>query len=271
MVFSNVQVDRELASDLLSLNIHNRPLKQGTIDSYTEEMKKGKWKSNGDTIRISRTGVLLDSQHRLTAVIKSGVILPDQIIVCGLDDDVFDTIDTGRQRSAGDAVAIIGYKNYNTIAGATKLIMAYKDKSIKLINDGTRRRYTNQEVTAYLREKLDEDLIQECASIGNKCANKVKFFSSSTYAAFTYLFSEKSREMALLFMELLTSGANMSKTHHSPIFLLRSKLISLQKMNAALSTIDKYALLIKAWNLFRKQKEVGQLVWKQTEDFPTIQ
>lgn len=271
--FENVSITPELAGELLRLNGKNRPVNNSTVKRYSEEMKAGRWQNNGDNIRISITGLILDGQHRLYSVLDSGVTIT-QNIVTGLDDKVFDTIDTGRLRSASDAVAVAGYKNYTTMAGATKLILAYKNGSLRTqVQGGTgqRLRITNHDVIEFINRKANVELLQECATVGNKCANKAKFFSQSTYAAFAYLFGEIDREESMLFFDMLTTGESIGKSSYSMIYLLRQKLINFQQSNANLQTTDKYALLIKAWNMFRKGKEVSHLSWTSSkEEFPTI-
>lgn len=271
IVFQNVQVTPELAGELLRMNGKNRPVNNATVKRYANDMTKGKWHNNGDVLRISKTGMLLDGQHRIMAVLESGVTIT-QHIATGIEDSAFDVIDIGRQRSAADAVAVKGFSNYNVIAGATKMIMAYKSGGLKKQNQGHtgRERFSNADVIEYIEKQLDSDLIQEAATAGNKLAHKAKFFSPSTYAAFFYIFAEIDREAATLFFDLLTTGENIGKNNYSMIFLLRKKLIDFQMSNATLNTLDKYALLIKSWNFYRVGKEIAQLSWQSKEDFPVI-
>lgn len=266
-VIGFVTITPELAAELLSLNTDNRSLRQKLIDEYAKAMKNGLWTINGDSITISKTGVILNGQHRLHAVIVSGVSIV-QTITSGLEDNVFPTIDNGRARSAGDALAISGNKNANIMAGAVKVIMATKNRHLN--KDVKTRRYSNPEVVNFVENLKNKDLLDECCSVGSKCYTRAKFFSASTYGAFTYLFSEIDRSLALRFMDILTSGENISKTKHSSIYFLRKRLIDIQSTRYSLDMISKYALIIKAWNLFINNKEVGQLAWAQREEFPKI-
>lgn len=50
------------------------------------QMSAGRWQENGETIIVGKSGNLLDGQHRLQAVIRSGVSIM-AIIVFGVDDD----------------------------------------------------------------------------------------------------------------------------------------------------------------------------------------
>ena len=84
------------------LNEHNpynyRKLNLSTVKIYAKDMKDGNWKDNGETIKIDTNGNLIDGQHRLQAVVDSGVSI-EFIFVDGIDPSVADTIDIGRKRT----------------------------------------------------------------------------------------------------------------------------------------------------------------------------
>src|SRR5690606_15046145 len=68
-----------------------------------------------DPIRISSTGEIIDGQHRLNAIIKSGVP-QDFIVYRNVPDDARYTFDQGKSRTAADAMKIHGVKNAGIIA-----------------------------------------------------------------------------------------------------------------------------------------------------------
>lgn len=94
----------ELMEYLLEKNTNNIPPVKSKIQLYSSLMKNGEWLYNGDSIRVSNTGRLLDGQNRLYAAIDSGHNLKTDLVV-GLPDDVFNTIDRGRVRKTSDLVA----------------------------------------------------------------------------------------------------------------------------------------------------------------------
>ena len=60
------------AKAYLALNQVNRKVNSADVERYAEEMRMGRWKGvSGETIKISKSGRLLDGQHRLLAIIKS--------------------------------------------------------------------------------------------------------------------------------------------------------------------------------------------------------
>lgn len=270
-LFENLEISPELAAELLRLNGKNRPISDSYVKRYSLDMVTGKWRFSGGVIGVSSHGLIVDGQKRLLAIIDSGTTQTFHLQT-GLDPDSFDVMDTGQPRSASDTVAVAGYKNHNVIAGAVKIIISMNNGSMRALANGARgsAKISNKDVLEYIEKTANMDLLEEAASMGNKCAYKAKFYSPSTYAAFYYLFAEKDRDAAQLFMEMLSSGENISKSSYSYIFLLRNKLIQAGNSNMRMQTIDKYALLIKAWNYARKGREISQLAWQPKEDFPVI-
>src|SRR6185369_8200893 len=90
-----------LAEHYLTKNTTNRRVTQTNVDYLTDQMRKGLYKENtGETIKFSRSGKLIDGQHRLLAIVKSGKSFKFTIAE-DLEDNVFHVLDTGKTRNAG--------------------------------------------------------------------------------------------------------------------------------------------------------------------------
>jgi hypothetical protein len=97
-----VMMDTAMAQRiLLERNTGNRKIRLSRVFEYAEAMKKGQWAITHQGIAISRSGILLDGQHRLLAVIRSGVTVPMQVTM-NVPDESFPTIDCGTPRGAHD-------------------------------------------------------------------------------------------------------------------------------------------------------------------------
>lgn len=110
-------VTSELARALLEANTANRPVSRREVERLKKILAGGQWRYNGESVKISDTGRLLDGQHRLLAIAESGVAA-DLRIETGLPDDVFSTLDQGRKRTGGDVLAVRGVMRYNATATA---------------------------------------------------------------------------------------------------------------------------------------------------------
>lgn len=105
-------------------NVLNRKLKPRVVAMYARDMANGDWVFNGDTIRFDTDGNLLDGQHRLHAVVQSGVTVP-MLVIWGLDPASRVVIDSGAKRSKGDALQLAGYQNTAALGSAVGILGAF--------------------------------------------------------------------------------------------------------------------------------------------------
>jgi len=80
---------------------------------------------NGEAIQVSTEGLLLNGQHRLSAVIQSGVTVK-MLIVWGVEPESFKTMDQGRVRKASDVLGMLGHKNSTRLAAVARCILNYE-------------------------------------------------------------------------------------------------------------------------------------------------
>jgi hypothetical protein len=95
----------------------NRPVDKGLVELYARDMKAGLWRVTGDPIRFDTKGRLIDGQHRLHAIILSGVTLTKVTLILGLGEDVFPVIDQGKSRTNLQALRMQGLE-INSLAVA---------------------------------------------------------------------------------------------------------------------------------------------------------
>lgn len=95
------EINPELAKKYLELNRRNRHITKHHAALLTSEMLDDRWVFNGDPIRFDEDGNLIDSQHRLQALIDSGKTYKF-VVIRGLPREAFDTIDIGRRRATAD-------------------------------------------------------------------------------------------------------------------------------------------------------------------------
>jgi hypothetical protein len=282
-VYTKVDIDPEIASELLEMNTYrNRNLSDPVVKRYAQLMVSGEWQYNGDVIRIAQTGVLIDGQHRLAAVIKSGTSQQFNIQT-GLPESVFDLIDLGKNRTAGDILTIHGMDYGGKISSAVRIIIEYYkmkiNKTGKLENVGASRReraerITHHQILDWIIKHEAEETLQNYATIAGRFYGRFKVVGAPTYLAFLYIFGNKDRDGAMLFFDMLSSGEDISSTKWSMIYLLRQRLITSMTVRKTSENItrvaqDRWALIVKAWNLFREGKEARSLTYNpEKEPFP---
>lgn len=70
-----VEITPELAKKLLSSNDDNRKVNSSRVSQYAKAMAGGRWMETGQPIIVSEEGMLIDGQHRLEAIARSGCTL----------------------------------------------------------------------------------------------------------------------------------------------------------------------------------------------------
>lgn len=252
----------EIAKEMLQLNIGNRPLSATNVDVLVKAIKAGGWKLNGETIKLSKAGRILDGQHRLEAVVKSGRTIKT-LVVEGLDDDIFDSLGEGKPRSGADTLYIMGEKNCTRLNSC--LIMIDKYITGRVEKNVT---YSNSEIKG-LMSKYPE---------ARDCLHKIKVQGKSlafpcVMDACFYLFSKKDESLADVFMAKVFRGAGLEEG--DPEYALRERLVNNSLSKAKLPKAYVFALFIKAWNHARAGNKIGHLKLNERNgklaEFPTIQ
>lgn len=124
-----VVVTPDLAKRWLGYNVRNRTLRDRYVARYARDMASDNWKLTGEAIKFDTNGALLDGQHRLAAVIKSGVAVPF-LVVRGLASESQDHMDTGNARTAADMLSINSHTNAAALAAAARLALGVEHGDI---------------------------------------------------------------------------------------------------------------------------------------------
>ena len=246
-----------MAVKYLSLNKNNRPVTQSTVDAYALSMKRGEWLVNGETIIFDDTGCLTNGQHRLLAVVKTGIPL-DVLVVRGVSKQAFKTMDSGRKRTSGDVLAIAGEINANRLAAAARSYIQYitgYTRDVKAISSTTVQDFVN--IHPELRYW-----------VSRFCNHKNTKRCPSTMIAYLTIASEKYGIQKLDdFLDKFQTGANLDV--NEPAFLLRERLFN-QSDVKRLSPQMTSAFIIKSINLHIAGKRAAFLRHKLEDEFPKI-
>ena len=104
MKSEQINVTPQMASEWLSFNKNNRPLRRGMVDGLKAAFLRGEYIVTHQGIAFSENGELLDGQHRLTAIseLREGVF--PMLVSRGVDENSFPVIDIGSKRTQVDAL-----------------------------------------------------------------------------------------------------------------------------------------------------------------------
>jgi hypothetical protein len=253
---SIIYINPPMARRLLERNTRNRPISEGAVARLFDEMTSGRWRYNGEAIKWSVDNVLLDGQHRLTALerIPDGNFQIPFLVVRGLDVDAQDTMDQGRTRTAADQMSIDGLtagSANKTIAGAIRIYLEWQGGI--LFADRVNKRVGNTQVLDWAHRHPVELVIMK--EISGNTLRRVKCRPSITLAVLTHFYlidGEQARE----FTEGLLSGAGLEAGN--PILTLRERLDRAKSQAVRISDRDVIAFFLLAWNAWRQ----GRLMTK---------
>lgn len=88
-------------------NSHNRKLVDAHVDRLAREMKAGRWRLTHQGIAFSTNRVLLDGQHRLWAIVLSGVTVPLRVFF-NEQAEGLGAIDAVQARSNAQIITLAG-------------------------------------------------------------------------------------------------------------------------------------------------------------------
>lgn len=116
-----MSVEPDQAQKWLECNVANRTLRPSRVKEYASAMQEGRWLYTADPIRFDLDGKLIDGQHRLMAVVKSGCTV-EMHVVRGLAPEAQDAVDTGVIRTAADALKVRGFKHGSQLAATIPIV-----------------------------------------------------------------------------------------------------------------------------------------------------
>ena len=248
----------ETARLYMQRNVHNRPLQAREVRKLSAAIREGRWKFDGSPIRFDVDGRLLDGQHRLTAVITTGIPI-ETLVVRGLPSDVFSVMDTGKIRTAADVLAIAGEKNYTAAAGAIRLML--------LLDGGGEpdfsRRFSNSQILEAVHRYpgLDESV--------DRARPSKHIVGLSIPTAMHYLFARRDKALADAFISSFADGSNLGPTE--PVFLLRERLLRTRGPGYGVTRKFILTIFVKAWNATRRGRVITVLRMQEGEAFPVIE
>lgn len=264
ITITNEKITPSKAQTFLLQNKANRPINKANLDALIYQMKKGLFHTTGESIKIDENGILVDGQHRLQAIVKTGkeFYLP---VVRGLSSDAFKYIDTGKKRTAADVLGIDGVANPAKVASVVSFILNFSSNRYSDASSNAKKNValTNAMVSEFFDK--NKESVKESISAGFIKGNTL--FPGTLLAGLHYEFKKLSHSLADEFIWKVATGEKLEV--NTPIWLLRRVFISDQRSIKKIPRLAKTALICKTWNIIREGKKITILKWDwKKEGFP---
>jgi hypothetical protein len=233
----------------------NRPVRWGDdgVAGYARDMKSGKWRVNGESIKRAWDGTVPDGQHRLNACIEAGRPFWS-LVVTGVEPEAQDTIDIGIGRKLSDSLAIANKANPGVLASIARWSLRWLRGVRGGTTGGGAFKPTQQEVLEYIAEAPHLELAARFAVHARKEFKPVRH---SAWGMAWLLFNGVDALAATVFFERVMDGADLPRRH--PILVFRTRLTNAALNKERLTEQEQLALMIIAWNYWREDREMGVL------------
>ncbi len=201
MKFEIMEITPEVAASMLKKNTRNRNLRNQYVDSLASDMRNGNWEITPAAISFTSDGYLLDGQHRLAAVVKSGVTIKSAVCY---DAPQTMAVDNGLKRTIADQFkmggsALKGDYSSNIIIATIRFTLQLKSNTFQ---------HSAHQVQAFIIENVNavDDLIE--------CTQKEKtagITNAPVLSAMLYhLINGMDKEVVKKFYSVLVSGYQTS-------------------------------------------------------------
>lgn len=258
-------INPAVAKAILATSRRNRHVTISRVRKLSQAMELGEW-IIAQPIMVNCDGTLLDGQHRLHAVIRSGKSI-QFLVISGFESlDTFGRIDDVATRRLKDWLQIRGESLPDILAAV--VVMAAKDERGMIpTTSGPGFQMTAPEGIDYL-EAHDE--IRR--SVMEAPATVTRYASRAMLCFCHYKFAQKDRAAAGSFLIDLATGDKEGE--RDPIYLLRERLKSNRRAKTKLPRTEMLALIYKSWNAVRAGQKLHNLRWRSTgpkaETFPEV-
>lgn len=261
----DVLVMPPVARELLKYNAPgetNRNLSRAYIDSTAAELRDGKWENTGEPVIMSDEGILNDGQHRLQAIVETGIgCIMD--LRFGIRRHAFANTNSGRKRTGGDALVLAGVTESFATSATARLVLCYS-RGLPRTAD---QRVSNGDIVAAVERW--PDLIPALRvtkalrkPLRNAPTNALAFFAMRT----------ANEASVAEFFDILRTGEGKQ---NNPPHLLRDYMMVTHSGHGhdTHTRVRSFAACILAWNAWRapqKERKLN-LYWKENQAFPVCE
>jgi hypothetical protein len=257
------------AKALLGASDQNRNVRIQRVDRYARDMRAGEWLMTGEPIQIAPDGSMHNGQHRMLAVIASGVTITFPV----MRDVPFEyqaVADSGAARTFSDVLKLqFGEMDASTLGSMVRLVHLYRRSGIIGIRGGSA---TVPSINELIRTYHQEAGLRDSIPTGRAVGRVQLATPRGPAGVLHYLFAENDPDEVDSFFGPLVTGEML--TTGDPIFALRRNLIKVHARAGRPNPVVICALYVKAFNYWREGRQVGYISWKpyghSPEDFPRI-
>jgi len=256
----HIDIDPDYASALLAtLDPRQRVQRAGHVRFLAREMSSGNWHdTTNDLIVVSKSGTLINGQHRMSAVVASGVTVKFWVMY-DAPDESYSVMDQGNApRTLADYARGKGAMYSGSIATICRLLLPIDNKDIAISS-----RTSTADVQAYLNNEYERLLTASRLSELSKeiCESK------GTLAAGIVMCLRHDDERAAEFFRMVSPSYPHGLDAGHPARTLRETLLASRLKKRHLDRTGPMKAAIRAYSAWVEGKKL--FVIKLDESMPT--
>lgn len=248
----DIDVTPGIAAEFLLRNHNNRPVKDSRVAQFADMMSRGEWPYTGEAIKFDTNGDLLDGQHRLLAIVRSGVVLKMHVIY-GLPREHQLYMDLGTKRTAGDQLGMqLGMLNGNRVAALARLVMRWEAGTVLSGN----ALVSVPDVVHWVSGR--QDAVQRAGLLSERVYRVVRG-RCSVIGAVAYRTAQKHPYESERFFTRLATGADL--TVGDPEHTLRETMLRRRDdhRTGTMSEVAELHAYVRMWNLAHAGKKIVKI------------
>lgn len=237
-----------------------RPQRESYIDELTQEMIEGRWRLSSDCLLLVK-GKLANGQHRMAAVVKSGITC-EFIVMESNDDELYKIIDCGRKRTVGDVISSV--ENYNVVASIAHWICKYDKGAISTATNSGSGKCCRGDVIEFAQKNETELVL--CAKMVNDLYKKFKILPCAQAGALLFIGRRKNKTKSDQFINDFFTG----DSRDDAAWDYREKCLKNRMSKAKMSPGIIFGLGIKSLKSYLNGTRNGNLKIADSEGFPKL-
>lgn len=244
------EITPDIARELLKKNYDNRQIRHRAVEDFVKAIKRSDWKLTHQGIAIARSGRLIDGQHRLLAIIESGVAVRMNVSR-DVEDDTFDSIDIGKTRGTADRIHLLDDAGENVTA--CSLIHKYLRFAV----------YKNNDIRPLSEfEKTFDEMRHAITLVAGAFRRKIRYLTRTDIGAALVVYINHDPVRGEQFLDAYLMCENLRRD--SPVLRLRETVLLTQYKSSALG--GAYWRGVRATQLHHEGQSATKL-WVATEDW----
>jgi hypothetical protein len=256
------KITPEIAMRYLETNVgHQRNVTMTHALHLRQQMEKGQWMMTGEPIVFDDNGQLMDGQHRLRALVASGMTI-EFVVTRGIPSESFVAINRGKSRSNGNVMAIHGVSNSAASASCVASVLNYRRAlAVETTDkDGKKKRGS---LNTYIRPSSFE-IVQEYDRNPERYTQAVKITYNtkkliapsicSTVSALAMIDAGHSFDLVYAFWSDFSSGAGLERGN--PVLAFRNKVNENAGSKYKIPMATMMMMAVRSWNAYVKCESI---------------